>query len=484
VARPPAHGRRAPTAPNASNRRQETTAVPNPYGPAAPSGGATAVLPPAPRRGSRIAIVSAGVGAGHDGAAAELQRRLTASGWLVDRHDFLDLLPARAGDLLRGTYRRMLTVAPAGYQRLYASTERGGHPGPLVSALLRGAEQGMLRALASGTRAVVSTYPGASQLLGRMRLNGRLDVPALTYLTDFSVHPLWIAPGIDRHLAAHPVPAAQARALGAAAVSVTGPVVDPRFVPAAACERLAARVRFGLPPDEPVALLVAGSWGVGAVEKAAAEIRASGVATPVVVCGRNDALAERLRRAGVGHVHGWVTDMPGLMQAADVLVQNAGGLTSLEAFAGGLPVATYRCIPGHGRTNAAALEQAGLAAWVRRPEELGPVLEDLVSGPRGAGQRDRGLSLFTTGGGPAEAIAAAAHRTTGRTARAAVDAGPAGTAGTAGRAGALTRRRLGAAAAALAVTATLAVGIPLADAYSDAPSHLGLGTGTAQGGRP
>lgn len=452
--------------------------MPNPYGPANPSGGATAVLPPAPRRGSRIAIVSAGVGAGHDGAAAELRRRLTASGWLVDRHDFLDLLPAHAGDLLRSTYRRMLAVAPAGYQRLYASTERYGRPGPLVSALLRGAEHGMLRALAPGTRAVVSTYPGASQLLGRMRLNGRLAVPALTYLTDFSVHPLWIAPGIDRHLAAHPVPAGQARALGAAAVSVTGPVVDPRFVPAAACERLAARERFGLAPDERVALLVAGSWGVGAVEKAAAEIRASGVATPVVVCGRNDALAERLRRAGVGHAHGWVADMPGLMRAADVLVQNAGGLTSLEAFAGGLPVATYRCIPGHGRTNAAALEQAGLAAWVRRPEQLGPVLEELISGPRGAGQRDRGLSLFTTGAGPAEAIAAAARRTPGRTARATPHVEPAG------RPRAPTRRRLGAAAAAVAVTATLAVGIPLADAYSDAPSHLGLGTGTAQGGRP
>lgn len=103
------------------------------------------------------------------------------------------------------------------------------------------------------------------------------------------------------------------------------------------------------------------------MEQVAAEIQESGSAVPVVVCGRNEALAERLRKAGVEHVYGWVDDMPDLMSAADVLVQNAGGLTSLEAFASGLPVASYRCIPGHGQTNAAALQEAGLATWIQDP---------------------------------------------------------------------------------------------------------------------
>ena len=57
-----------------------------------------------------------------------------------------------------------------------------------------------------------------------------------------------------------------------------------------------------------------------------------------------------------------------------MVVQNAGGLTSLEAMASGVPVLSYRCLPGHGITNAAALDEAGLAVWIREESRLAPVL--------------------------------------------------------------------------------------------------------------
>ncbi|MET7571121.1 UDP-N-acetylglucosamine--N-acetylglucosamine transferase [Streptomyces sp. NPDC005492] len=352
---------------------------------------------PAPRRPSsaeRVVIVSASVGAGHDGAATELERRLVAAGLPVDRFDLLDVLPARLGRLVRDGYHRMLVRAPWIYQRIYSSTERAGGGGPLARALLRSAEERLLRALPADTGAVVSTYPGASRVLGSLRLDGRLTVPVLTYLTDFSVHPLWVADGVDVHLALHAVPAAQARTAGARDVRVCGPVADPRFHPVSTAARTAARARFGLPANAPLALLVAGSWGVGPVRQVARELRDCGAAVPVVVCGRNEALADELRADGIEHVHGWVDDMPGLMHAADVLVQNAGGLTSLEAFATGLPVASYGCIPGHGLTNAAALDEAGVAAWIRKPDQLKVVLGELIDGPRGLLQREAGLALF------------------------------------------------------------------------------------------
>ena len=141
---------------------------------------------------------------------------------------------------------------------------------------------------------------------------------------------------------------------------------------------------------------MAGSWGVGDVERTAAEIARTGVAVPVVVCGRNAALRERLETLDLGHPLGWVENMPGLMQAVDVLVENAGGLTSLEAMAAGLPVATYRPIAGHGRTNAAALDQAGVSVWIRRRDGLAATLTELVRGPRRDRQRAKALAMFTT----------------------------------------------------------------------------------------
>jgi UDP-N-acetylglucosamine:LPS N-acetylglucosamine transferase len=147
-------------------------------------------------------------------------------------------------------------------------------------------------------------------------------------------------------------------------------------------------------PAGPVALVVAGSWGVGEVAEAATEIAATGLATPVTLCGRNEALRERLTRAGIGVPLGWVADMPALIRASDLVVQNAGGLTSLEAMAAGVPVITYRCLPGHGTTNAAALDEAGLASWVREPAGLAPALHGVLAGRLGADQRAAIAELF------------------------------------------------------------------------------------------
>ncbi|WP_405585500.1 MGDG synthase family glycosyltransferase [Streptomyces sp. NBC_01190] len=217
---------------------------PSPPDAAAPAGAPADMILSSSARGP-IVIFSASMGAGHDGAADELGRRLSADGFAVDRSDFLDVLPSRIGPLLAGAYHQLLTRAPSGYQRIYRATEHRRGTGPVVRAVLRSAEAGVLQAIPADTAAVVSTYPGASQVLGALRHRGLLTIPVVTYLTDFSVHGLWVAAGVDMHLAAHPVPAAQATAQGAAGVRTCGPVVGADFRPPTGGQRQAARVRFG-----------------------------------------------------------------------------------------------------------------------------------------------------------------------------------------------------------------------------------------------
>ncbi|WP_254552345.1 glycosyltransferase [Kitasatospora sp. MMS16-BH015] len=313
----------------------------------------------------------------------------------MDSHDFLDLLPPGIGRLLRGSYAFELKVAPWAWGGLLRALERHRSFGGLVGRLFARAAARRTRAvIGPDTAAVVSTYPLASQALGGLRAEGAIGVPVVTFLTDMSVHPLWIGAGVDLHLALHPVAAAQARRHGAAAVEVCGPLVGPAFRPArSAEERQAERIRFGLPPDRPVALVVAGSWGVGEVEQTAREIAASGLAVPVTLCGRNSALLARLLRGATGIPLGWVEDMPALLRSADLVVQNAGGLTSLEALASGVPVLSYRCLPGHGITNAAALHEAGLATWVPTPAALPQALRAALA----AGNATATLAVGSTG---------------------------------------------------------------------------------------
>ncbi|MHA6759054.1 MGDG synthase family glycosyltransferase [Streptacidiphilus sp. PAMC 29251] len=210
----------------------------------------------------RAVIVSASVGAGHDAVASELAARLEEAGVAVDRHDFLDLLPGPAGGILVGSYHRMLDRAPWTWKLLYGGMDNHRMMSMQATLFTALAGRRMRRIVADDdVRIVVSTYPLASQVLGRLRRRGKVTKAVHTYLTDFSVHRLWASPDVDAHLAVDQIPAEQARGVGCQQVSVIAPLVDRRFTPVSASLRYAARARWGLPQDARLALLVGGSWG-------------------------------------------------------------------------------------------------------------------------------------------------------------------------------------------------------------------------------
>src|SRR5215467_3124575 len=199
------------------------------------------------QRPYRAVIVSASVGAGHDGAAGELGRRFELAGFEVTRHDFLDLLPPTVGPITRGSYKMALRLMPGSWEWMLERMDHGSGLWSAASGLASLARRRTRRATADAPDLVVSTYPLASLVLGHLRRNGRLPVPAVTFLTDMSVHPLWIHPGIDLHLALHEVAAAQAAGHGAGDIRLVSPAVRPMFAPAPPQDRAGLRERFMLP---------------------------------------------------------------------------------------------------------------------------------------------------------------------------------------------------------------------------------------------
>lgn len=319
-----------------------------------------------------VDIVSGSFGAGHDAAAREIARRLEARGFATRTWDIVDLMPGAVGRALRAGYLRQVQSLPATWSWTLRTVE--AHPSVArgVVRALGMAEPGLLRLAADRPVAIVSTHPFASQALGRLRQSGRLDVPVVTYLTDMSVHPLWVHPAVDLHLAVHALPAAEARRRGAGHTRVVRPAVPDVFSALAGGRPapLEARRALGLPLDERLVLVTGGSCGIGDLEAAAADIAATGLAVPVVLCGRNERLRERVGARGPAIPLGWTDDMRTVLDAVDAVVQNSGGFTSLETLAAGVPILTYRTISGHGETNARALDEAGLVPWVRSPEDL------------------------------------------------------------------------------------------------------------------
>lgn len=321
---------------------------------------------PAPR----VAVITGSYGAGHNSAAREIARTVTDAGCEVDTHDVVALLPWRLGPLLRAVYYWQLRHQPASWDTTLRLLEPDRLLHGVVTALLAAAAKPVVEAT-RGCDLVITTHPFGAQAIGHARSTGQLSIPAITYLTDASVHALWVHPGVDLNLAIHEIAAHEAAAYGGETM-VVRPVVPPRVIRTPSAEIEDPLATYQITGGR--ALVTGGSLGMGDLEWTARDIARTGIMTPIVLCGTDDRLRRRLDSLPGVVALGWRDDMPALLETSDCVVQNAGGFTSLEALASGIPIVTYRPLPGHGAANSINLERAGLIPWARTPEDLAVLL--------------------------------------------------------------------------------------------------------------
>jgi UDP-N-acetylglucosamine:LPS N-acetylglucosamine transferase len=221
---------------------------------------------------------------------------------------------------------------------------------------------------------VVSTYPITTEVLAGLRRRGSLDAPSVAVITDLAMMQYWAAPGMDLHLVTHPESIDEVRSVAGqdARVAAVRGLVRPEFeVPRA---RNDARTALQLPSTAPLVAVSGGGWGVGDIIGSVDAALAVDESIVVCLCGRNDALRARVaaRYGKVSRVRaiGFTDAMGDWLAAADLLVHSTGGLTVLEAVIRGCPTISYGWGRGHIRANNAAFERYGLAEVVSDPREL------------------------------------------------------------------------------------------------------------------
>jgi processive 1,2-diacylglycerol beta-glucosyltransferase len=338
---------------------------------------------------TRVLILTADIGAGHDlpaelladglraaepGVAVSIEDGLTAMGRIAERlgRDGAETILRRAWWVFEVQYWLIQTFAPT--RRLGGwLLEKVGGPG-----LLR---------LIARTRpdVIVSTYPGTTDVLGRLRQRGTVAVPCAAAVTDLAALRFWSHPGMDVHLIIHAESRAEVETIagrGADIRHIRG-FSRPEFDDPPT--RAAARAALGLPPDGPIVVVSGGGWGVGDLERATRVVLDCG-ALAVCLCGTHDALRERLEHDFAGdprvRVEGFTTRMCEWLSAADALVHSTAGLTMLEAELCGTWAISYGWGVGHIRVNNAAYRRFGLAAVARDPAELAEAVRTALSAPR------------------------------------------------------------------------------------------------------
>ena len=239
---------------------------------------------------------------------------------------------------------------------------------------------------------VVSVFPVTTEVLGSLRRKGRLKVPAVAVITDLAMMHYWAAPGIDLHLVTHSESTDEVRDVAgqAAQVVVVKGLVRPEFE--SHRDRGEARTALQLPLDAHVVLVSGGGWAVG--DLSGAIDAALTVEDAMVVCltGRNETVRARIeeRYGAEARVRavGFTEQMSDWLAAADVLVHSTGGLTVLEAAIRGCPTISYGWGRGHIRANNEAFSRHGLAEVVGRRDELRAAIARAL-----AGGRHRSLSI-------------------------------------------------------------------------------------------
>jgi 1,2-diacylglycerol 3-beta-galactosyltransferase len=210
----------------------------------------------------------------------------------------------------------------------------------------------------------------------------KTDVPYATVVTDLvRAHPAWFCCDADYCMV--PTAAARERALryGIAPdqVEIVGQPVGLQFA-AGMGERLYLRGVLRLDLERPAVLVVGGGEGMGPVYEIARAI-ASGVpdAQLIVVTGRNAALKQKLETTVweiPTRIYGFVTNMPELMGASDVLVTKAGPGTISEAFIAGLPVIISGFVPGQEEGNVDYVLEHKAGTYASDPAEIARLIRE------------------------------------------------------------------------------------------------------------
>jgi UDP-N-acetylglucosamine:LPS N-acetylglucosamine transferase len=237
---------------------------------------------------------------------------------------------------------------------------------------------------------IVSVYPMTTEVLGGLRRSGRLAVPVVAAITDLAAMHYWAAPGVDLHLVTHPESIEEVRRVAGrgAEVHVVHGLTRPEF--SSPCDPQAARVALGLPLQGKLVLVSGGGWGVGDLGSAVEEaLSFEEVSLVACLCGRNErlqtAMSERYGDDPRVRVVAFTEHMSDWLAAGDALVHSTAGLTVLEAYVRGCPTISFGWGRGHIRVNNQAFRRFGIAEVAHSRPELGEALEEALGRRRTPG---------------------------------------------------------------------------------------------------
>ena len=242
---------------------------------------------------------------------------------------------------------------------------------------------------------VICTHFLSPEVVGQLKLKGRLQSFLVSVVTDFAPHTFWVNPGTDHYWVMSEEGKEELVRRGVASDRITagGIPVALRFRPQGKGREF--RKKEGLDLQRFTILLTSGSFGLGPageVLQALAEFPQS--LQVIVVCGKNQEQYDLLRKSQFPFpvkVSGFVSNMDELMEASDLIVAKPGGATTAESLAKGIPMVVLEPIPGQETGNAHLLRGRNAAFFLGKPEDIRTIMKGILDYPQVMEEKRRSI---------------------------------------------------------------------------------------------
>lgn len=346
----------------------------------------------------RVMILSVTAGFGHHATAKAVSDQLESMGATVETFDIYEYINGVIKETIDKGYLFTSKHTQELYRISYLLAENGGKgyfatPIPAVRAINRLGASKFLRTIrAFDPDVIVCTHIFAAQLCDVLKRKGRLGVPTIGIVTDYTLHPYWEkVPRIEYIVTASELLDYRCvkKGISTERILPCGIPIHPKFNRQLSREDAAAQL--GIDPTRPTVLMMGGSMGYSDNEDIIARLdRTTLPLQLLVVCGRNEkqyremcALAEKPERKDKCTLlpYGFVNNVEVMMSAADCIITKPGGLTVSEALAKHLPMVLVNPIPGHEERNVEFLMNNGMAMQVTKTFPVDEAIYHLFRNP-------------------------------------------------------------------------------------------------------
>jgi len=324
---------------------------------------------------SRVLILTAGFGEGHNSAARALQSAFDELPFVsAELIDVFALRAPRLNNVSRRAYIQTINHAPAIWSSFYSWLDRSPHAPLLLSTLA--SHTRLLANLVTEKQPdiLVSTYPVYAWMLARLRAQGLVRCPLFTVVTDaITINSLWYRKPSDGWFVTDHDSAAFLRRAGVPAdhVEVSGFPVALAF----------ADRQPHLHPPEPVSLATPRRilYIINSNRSRALETARALLQHPewhiTFTAGRDTKLKLELEtmaresRAST-EVLGWTNRIPELLMTHHIVISKAGGATTQESINALCPMLVNQIVPGQEEGNYELLRRNEAGALAETPQAI------------------------------------------------------------------------------------------------------------------